>query len=79
MSDIGWAVKALKNGEKVRRREWGLLAGPYAAAGGSSWDHLYMELRPGHDPAVMVRHSDGEASHFGMIDAHLLAEDWELA
>lgn len=35
MSDIGWAVKALKNGEK--------------------------------------------ASHFGMIDARLLAEDWELA
>lgn len=79
--DIGWAVEALKNGEKVRRAEWGRLADAYRKVGGKAWDHLYLEEREGHVPAVMVRHGDGGASHFGfgMIDAHLLAGDWELA
>lgn len=75
--DIGRAVKALRNGEKVRRAEWGVLADAYREAGGSAWRYLYLEEREGHAPAVMVRHTDGETSHFGMIDAHLLAVDWE--
>jgi len=79
VSDIGWAIRALKNGERVKRREWGVLADAYDAAGGTAWGHLYIETRPGHAPALMVRHGDGGASHFGMIDDHLLAGDWELA
>lgn len=77
--NIGWAVTALQFGQKVRRAEWGMLADAYREAGGTSWEHLYLEEREGHAPAVMVRHGDGTASHFGMIDAHLLADDWELS
>lgn len=77
--DIGWAVKALRNGEKVRRARWRSMRDAYMAIGAKNWDHLFIEHRPGHDPALMVRHGNGEASHFGMIDDHLLADDWELA
>lgn len=79
MSDIGWAVKALKNGEKVRRQEWRLMAEAYDRVGTTRWDHLYIENRPGFTATLMVRHGDGESSHFGMIDHHLFADDWEIA
>lgn len=74
--DIGWAVKALKDGAKVRRRIW---AHRNETPGNTYWSHLYLEDRPEHATTVMVRHTDGTSGVFTMIDFHLLAEDWELA
>lgn len=69
--DIGWAVRALKNGEKVRRAHWVELAGPCEEIALVSWVHLYYEQREDCIPAVMALQSDGRT------DLHLLAEDWE--
>lgn len=82
--DIGWAVKAMKNGEKVRRAVWAPMAQAYrdkAAEGVKvvGWDHLYLEWRPGHGPALMVRRGDWVNDHFVLTDDHLLADDWEIA
>lgn len=79
--DIGWAVARLKDGEKVRRHLWATTVKAYdeQTEGAVAWRHLYIEDRDGHAPALMVRHGDGSASHFTMIDFHLLADDWEIA
>ena len=77
--DIGWAVRALKDGAKVRRGHWPPLTGQCETLNLVSWVHLYLEHRDGHAPALMVLQSDGEARHFALTDLHLLGEDWELA
>lgn len=81
--DIGWAVAALRRGEKVRRAVWAPMAQAYrdkAAEGVKvvGWDHLYLEWRAGHRPALMVRCGDGASDHFVVTDDHVLAEDWEI-
>lgn len=76
--DIGWAVKTMKDGGKVRRAHWVSLAGPCETISLASWVHLYYEHRDGHMPAVMALRSDGKASHFPMTELHLMADDWEL-
>lgn len=78
--DIGWAVEHLREGHKVRRGHWLAMQEPYEKlVGGTAWDYVYIEWREGHAPTVMVRRGDGQSCHFGMIDDHLLAEDWEAA
>lgn len=77
--DVGWAVKAMKNGEKVRRHTWEALAEPCEGIFLVAWVHLYCAHTEGGIPEVMALRSDGTTSHFVMTDDYLLADDWELA
>lgn len=77
--DIGFAVKAMKNGEKVRRATWPRLEGQCSDIGLAAWVHLYYEEREGCMPTIMALRSDGKVSPFVMTDPYLLADDWELA
>jgi len=75
--DIGWAVQAMKNGEKVRRAIWPRLTGEIDAV--PTWIHLFYWERPGFMPGIVAKRSDGKISPFVMTDPYLLADDWELA
>lgn len=79
MSDVGWAVRAMKNGERVRRAGWPELASHYATSSVATWVFLFHEERTGCMPAVMALRSDGRTCPFVMTDSYLLADDWELA
>lgn len=76
--DFGWALAALRNGEKVRRRRWD----PATRPGGAEptlYTHVYLEHRDGHEPVLMHQRVNGRAGHFHLLSDHLLADDWELA
>lgn len=74
--DIGWAVRAMKNGEKVRRAIWPHLTD---TIGIPTWIYLFHQELEGHMPAIMAQRSDGKISPFVMTDPYLLADDWEIA
>lgn len=79
--DVGWAVNAMKNGERVRRAIWPRLTvqAEHVALETATWIHLYYEHHEDGVPSVMAFRSDGKVSHFVMLDPYLLADDWELA
>lgn len=74
--DIGWAVKAMKNGVLVRRAIWPGLTEEVEIP---TWNHLFYQDAPGYTPGIMAVRSDGLISPFVMTDPYLLADDWELA
>jgi hypothetical protein len=77
--DIGWAIKAMKNGERVRRAGWPQLTDFCEEIDLATWIYLYYEDRDGWMPSIMAMRSDGKISPFVMLDPYLLADDWELA
>lgn len=73
--DFGWALRAMKNGEAVRRRAWDGLR------------HIpdeYAELRitspaEGWAQVMAVTTNDGTRRMYNPSHRQMLAEDWELA
>lgn len=76
--DFGWALRAMKNGEKVRRRRWD----PATRPGGAEptlYRYVYLEYREGYVPDLVHERHNGRRGHFHLLSDHVLAEDWELA
>lgn len=74
MNDIGWAVKALKNGEKVARRGW-------------NGRGMYLELHEGTEdgddvvelaPFVVIHTVSGTYVPWTCSQSDFLAEDWMI-
>jgi len=72
MTDIGWAVKQLWNGDKVRRPGWN---------GRGMW--ISMRMPSEHSdmtvPYVYMKTADGQYVPWFCSQSDLLATDWELA
>jgi hypothetical protein len=76
--DFGWALRAMKNGEEVRRERWAPETRPNGAEP-TLYKFVYLEYRDGHEPELMHQRHNGQRGHFHLLSDHLLAEDWELA
>jgi hypothetical protein len=72
--DSSWAIRALKNGETVRRAMW--LDVPSDIL---TWVSVRLESEEGRFPDLVATLDDGRRCYFVMTAHHLLAEDWELA
>ena len=72
MNSIGWAVKELKNGGRVRREGWN---------GKGMW--LALQIPDEHSkmtlPYVYLSTAVGDLVPWGCSPTDLLATDWELA
>lgn len=95
MSDIGWAVARLKNGEKVRRRGWngkGMwlslsgAAGPVQVRADDFWsgnNAEYAREQGGSAivlPCITMKTATGEILMGWLASqSDLLATDWEIA
>ena len=72
--DFGWAIRAMKNGETVRRQFWTTLEpSPQVLISVS------LAQPEGFDVMLSALLYDGTRIPFYPNAYHLLAEDWELA
>jgi hypothetical protein len=72
--DFGWALRAMKNGETVRRRFWAEVEpGPQVLVS------IRLDQPEGFDVMLSALLFDGTRIPFYPNAYHLLAEDWELA
>lgn len=71
--DIGWAVKAMKNGEKVRRAGWGEPRNWWAALAFPADGRMVTDW-----PFFIKHWTDGTCA-WAPTPADILAEDWEWA
>lgn len=76
--DFGWALRAMRNAECVRRERWNPALRPNGAEP-TLYVHVYLEYREGHEPALMHLRHNGQRGQFHLLIDHLLAEDWQLA
>lgn len=67
--DIGWAVKAAKNGARVTRAGWN---------GKGMWVALFTPLLDVNQPYLLMRTADRSYVPWSASQTDLLAEDWEL-
>lgn len=73
--DIGWAVKTMKNGEKVRRHVWAELTHVPEEA-----STLAIEKpAPGWADTLVITLNDGRQMAHTLSHNQILADDWELA
>jgi Protein of unknown function (DUF2829) len=72
MQDIGWAVKQMHNGDRVRRTGWN-----------GKWMWLALQIPDAHSkmglPYVYMSTVDGKLVPWLCSQTDLLATDWELA
>lgn len=76
VGDIGWAVKAMKNGHRVRRKVWA--AHPAVII----TDYVGVTLAtdiPGMGEMLIVQNTEGHRYAYGATHGDLIADDWELA
>ena len=92
MNGIGWAVKQMQNGARVRREGWNGKGMWLALVTGAQWD-LSPDLEPKlsnqgpqadagyayRGPFVAMRAADGMLVPWLCSQSDLLATDWELA
>lgn len=76
---IGWAVKQLHNGSRVRRRGWSSLKTwvAYIPPGAAQLPNKMADGYP-TGPMLVLRTSDDEIAQWTCATADLLATDWEM-
>lgn len=72
--DFGWALRAMRNGEAVRRLAWDRLRDIP-----EEYARLRIESPPGWGEMLVVESYDGLKRPYNGSHSQLLATDWELA
>lgn len=70
--DFSEALRELKAGKILRRREWSEYTGPTA------YVSVHLVVDQGRLPDLEVKLGDGRLFHFHASAYQLLAEDWEI-
>jgi hypothetical protein len=77
MNTIGWAVKQLQNGDRVRRAGWNSKG--MALFKVQNWSDSALSEHPPTLPFIAIRTPDGSVVPWVCSQTDLLATDWESA
>jgi hypothetical protein len=86
MNGIGWAIKQLRNGDKVQRAGWNgkgmflfLVAGSTFTVNRAPLNTIYPEgTEINYNPHIDIKSVDGKITPWVASQTDLLAEDWSV-